>query len=100
MPQRVFKANVRGPRTTAICETARGGGKRDIHSYEHYDPQTGISISTAPGVKPGRRFVYVDPLSQLDDDARRRWDDEFSRHRMVQRALEASQISSGATSAL
>ena len=39
---------------TFVCDAPGGGGKRDVHSYEHYDRVTGISVYTAPSVKPGR----------------------------------------------
>ena len=37
----------------------------DVHSYEHYDRETGISVYEAPSVKPGRLFTYFDPLRAL-----------------------------------
>ena len=38
---------------TFICDAPGGGGKRDVHSFEHYDRENGISVWTAPSVKPG-----------------------------------------------
>ncbi len=61
-----------------------------IHSYEVYDPETGVSVYEAPGVKPGERFVYVDPLSQLPPEGRAQWESEHGRHRLVRRALAAA----------
>ncbi len=66
---------------TFVVDAPGGGGKRDIHSYEHYDQRTGASIYTAPGVKPGQSFVYFDPVSQLPDDGRSLWQNEHARHR-------------------
>ena len=36
-----------------VVDTMGGGGKRDAHSYEHYDRTTGIAVFTSPSVKPG-----------------------------------------------
>jgi lysine 2,3-aminomutase len=75
---------------TFVVDAPGGGGKRDIHSYEHYDSETGVSVYEAPSVKPGNQFVYVDPLAQLSEEIRERWQDEFNSRRMVRRALEAA----------
>ncbi len=75
---------------TVVVDAPGGGGKRDIHSFEHYDTDTGISVYTAPSVKPGGRFLYVDPLSQLSPGSRAQWNDEVGRRRIVRRALEAA----------
>jgi lysine 2,3-aminomutase len=74
---------------TFVVDAPGGGGKRDIHSFEHYDPQTGISVYTAPSVKPGERFIYVDPLTQLPPEGRTLWADEVSRRRILKAALAA-----------
>ncbi len=47
---------------TFVCDAPGGGGKRDVHSYDYYDRETGISVFTAPSVKPGRYFTYFDPI--------------------------------------
>src|SRR6185369_16310298 len=44
-----------------VVDAPGGGGKRDAHSYEHYDRTTGISVYTAPAVRPGDHFLYFDP---------------------------------------
>ena len=50
---------------TFVVDAPGGGGKRDVHSYEYYDRITGVSVYTAPVVKPGQFFCYVDPLDTL-----------------------------------
>ena len=50
---------------TFVVDAPGGGGKRDAHSYEYYDRETGISVYTAPSVKPGQFFLYFDPLDTL-----------------------------------
>ena len=58
---------------TFVVDAPGGGGKRDAHSYEYYDRESGISVYTAPSVKAGQLFLYFDPLDQLSEAARRRW---------------------------
>jgi lysine 2,3-aminomutase len=60
---------------TFVVDAPGGGGKRDAHSYEYYDRETGISVYQAPSVKPGQFFLYFDPLHQLSTAAQRRWAD-------------------------
>ncbi len=71
---------------TFVVDTLGGGGKRDVHSYEHYDKQTGISVYTAPAVKKGF-FLYYDPLDTLSEDACRRWQIPSQQQMMVSAAL-------------
>lgn len=71
-----------------VVDAPGGGGKRDAHSYEHYDRETGISVYQAPSVKPGQFFMYFDPLHQLSTSAQRRWTDPAEREVMVQLALK------------
>jgi len=70
-----------------VVDAPGGGGKRDAHSYEYYDRETGISVYTAPSVKPGQHFLYFDPLHQLSTFAQRRWHDEGERERMISDAI-------------
>jgi len=58
---------------TFVCDAPGGGGKRDVHSYEYYDRENGIAVYAAPSVKPGKAFVYFDPIDQLSQDAQARW---------------------------
>lgn len=70
-----------------VVDTLGGGGKRDVHSYEHYDRETGISVYEAPSVKPNQQFMYFDPLDDLSPEVRRRWTDAAESERMIQDAL-------------
>jgi lysine 2,3-aminomutase len=72
---------------TFVVDAPGGGGKRDAHSYEYYDRETGVSVYTAPSVKPGQYFVYYDPLDQLSESIRRRWASPPDQEVMVQSAL-------------
>jgi lysine 2,3-aminomutase len=72
---------------TFICDTPGGGGKRDVHSFEYYDRATGISVWTAPSVKPGKYFVYFDPLDALAPEVQFRWALPELQDRMIADAL-------------
>lgn len=73
-----------------IVDAPAGGGKRDAHSYEHYDTTTGVSVFTAPSVKPGKFFTYFDPLHSLSEEVAEDWMRESRREEMVQDALSAA----------
>jgi lysine 2,3-aminomutase len=73
---------------TFVVDAPGGGGKRDAHSYEYYDRETGVSVYTAPSVKKGQFFLYFDPLHQLSTAVQRRWEDPREQAEMVESALE------------
>ena len=79
---------------TVVVDAPGGGGKRDIHSYEHYDPDTGISVYTAPSVKDGY-FLYFDPIPMLPVESQRRWSDPAQPRRMIRDALDAAGANGG-----
>jgi lysine 2,3-aminomutase len=72
---------------TFICDTPGGGGKRDVHSFEYYDRESGVSVWTAPSVKPGKYFVYFDPLDTLAPEMQFRWAVPELQDRMIEDAL-------------
>jgi lysine 2,3-aminomutase len=72
-----------------VLDTPGGGGKRDVHSPEHYDRASGISVFTSPGVKPGRKFLYFDPIESLDEEHRWRWSMPGERRAMIDAAQSA-----------
>ena len=73
-----------------VVDTMGGGGKRNAHSFEHYDRTTGIAVFTSPSVKPGVKFLYFDPLGGLDEVAQARWRNPRERRRMIDEALAAA----------
>lgn len=77
---------------TFVCDTPGGGGKRCLHSYEHYNRDTGVAVYTAPSVKPGKFFLYCDPLHSLSAESRKRWEDEQEQQRMLDEALAAAKV--------
>lgn len=72
---------------TFVCDAPGGGGKRQIHSFEHYDRGTGISVYTSPAVKGGF-FLYFDPIDTLDESNQARWADDAQHQEMIDDALE------------
>jgi lysine 2,3-aminomutase len=69
-----------------IVDLPRGGGKRLVSSFEHYDRETGISIFRSPQIleRNIRRngtltdlFFYFDPLRHISDKYRRNNDEQF-----------------------
>ncbi len=77
---------------THVVDAPGGGGKRDIHSYEHYNRETGVSVWRAPSVKPDETFLYFDPMHSLTDDVQTRWRDPDDRREMVREALESAGV--------
>jgi lysine 2,3-aminomutase len=70
-----------------VVDLPGGGGKRDVHSYEYYDRDTGISVYAAPSVKPGQLFMYFDPLHDLSTHKKRRWKNAAEQQTMIEDAL-------------
>jgi lysine 2,3-aminomutase len=79
---------------TFVVDAPGGGGKRVVHSYEHYDRVTGISVYTAPSVKPGQYFLYFDPIHLLPEAGQMRWKDPAEHSKMIQEALDRAQANS------
>jgi lysine 2,3-aminomutase len=79
---------------TFVCDAPGGGGKRDVHSYEYYDRTTGVSVYMAPSVKPGRYFVYFDPIDALPEAGRTRWADPGQHQKMIDEAIDRARAKS------
>ncbi|KLK89751.1 L-lysine 2,3-aminomutase [Microvirga vignae] len=77
-----------------VVDTPGGGGKRDVHSFEHYDRQTGIAVYRAPSVRPEQLFTYVDPLQSLSLDAQAAWSDPQRASRILSDAIEVARAKS------
>ena len=82
--EKYVRGSVAGFNTpTVVVDAPGGGGKRDCHSYELYDRETGISVYSAPSVKPDQLFLYFDPLRTLAPSARADWQDDGKRQQMI-----------------
>src|SRR3954453_9640237 len=75
---------------TVVVDAPGGGGKRDAHSYQHYDRTTGVSVFTAPAVHPGEMYFYLDPIDLLPPEGQARWADPAEHDKMVEEARAAA----------
>jgi lysine 2,3-aminomutase len=73
-----------------VVDAPGGGGKRDVHSFEHYDRTTGISVYTSPSVRPGQFFLYYDPIHLLPDEGQLRWANPTEHQKMIDEALDGA----------
>ncbi|MGB0452130.1 MAG: KamA family radical SAM protein [Bacteriovoracaceae bacterium] len=73
---------------TFVTDLPGGGGKRHVASYEYYDEENGISVWSAPYVKPGKVFTYYDPIHKLSKEAQLRWKDPGTREKMREEAIK------------
>jgi lysine 2,3-aminomutase len=78
---------------TLVVDAPGGGGKRDAHSYEHYDRTTGVSVFEAPAVHTGELYFYFDPIHLLPAEGQARWADPAEQKRMVEEARAAASAS-------
>ncbi|HEY8313198.1 MAG TPA: KamA family radical SAM protein [Candidatus Baltobacteraceae bacterium] len=72
---------------TFVCDAPGGGGKRDVHSFEYYDRHNGIAVYAAPSVKPGKAFLYFDPIDKLAADVQARWAVPEIQEQMIREAV-------------
>lgn len=80
---------------TFVVDTLGGGGKRDAHSYEYYDRETGIAAFRSPNVDPDRLFYFFDPIEGLAPEVQARWRDPVERERMKATAAERARALGG-----
>jgi lysine 2,3-aminomutase len=90
----VLEKNVRGAtagfNTPAfVVDAPGGGGKRDAHSFEHYDRETGISVFTSPSVHSGA--YYYSPCSGLGRSTKR-WKNPIEQQAMMAAALAQGMV--------
>ena len=69
---------------TFVVDAPGGGGKRGVHSYEAYNPESGISRWRAPSVRPGVDFFYYDPIGQLSEEMQARWRDPKEQAKLLE----------------
>ncbi|BAB52331.1 KamA family radical SAM protein [Mesorhizobium japonicum] len=75
-----------------VVDTPGGGGKRDVHSFEHYNTQTGLAVYRALSVRPDQLFTYPDPLQSLSPDAQAAWVDPWRAKGMLREAVRAARV--------
>ena len=74
----------------AIVDLPGGGGKRDVHSFEHYDRTTGISVYRSPAVHADLVYLYFDPIDLLPKEGQERWSRPAEHQKMVDEAIAAA----------
>jgi lysine 2,3-aminomutase len=72
-----------------VLDTPGGGGKRDVHAYEHYNPVTGVSVFRSPNMSASGRYMYFDPIDSLPEEGQERWSHPDEHNRIVAEALVA-----------
>ena len=75
---------------TFVVDAPGGGGKRDAHSFEHYNPVTGVSVYRSPNVDPDALYFYCDPIDLLPPEGRARWAVPAERDAILREAREAA----------
>lgn len=75
---------------TFVVDAPGGGGKRDVHSFDHYDEVTGIGVYRSPSVDEDKAYLYFDPIDRLPEEGRRRWADPTQHGVMAGEALKAA----------
>lgn len=89
--ERMVRGSTAGFNTpTFVTDAPGGGGKRDIHSFDYYNQETGISVYRSPSVDDEKVYLYYDPLHALSDDMQKRWLNADQQKLMVDDALKQS----------
>ncbi len=80
---------------TFVCDAPGGGGKRSVHSFEHYDPERGVAVFRSPVIDRDRGFVFVDPLRDLSPAVQAGWQDPLTRDGFLADAHEQASTEGG-----
>ncbi len=75
---------------TFVVDAPGGGGKRDAHSFEHYNRETGVSVFRSPNVCPDALYLYFDPIDRLSDAGKARWADPAEHDSIIEEAKQAA----------
>jgi len=70
-----------------VVDLPGGGGKRDVHSFECYNRETGISVFRSPNMDVNARYLYFDPIAALPPAGQARWSDPEQHGSMIEEAL-------------
>jgi lysine 2,3-aminomutase len=73
-----------------VTDAPGGGGKRDAHSFEHYDRTTGVSVYRSPNVDPNAFYCYFDPVDLLPAEGQARWADASQHGAIVDEAIDSA----------
>jgi len=73
-----------------VVDAPGGGGKRDCHSFEYYNRETGVSVYRSPNVDQDAFYFYCDPVDLLPAAGQARWADPAQHQAMLDEAREAA----------
>ena len=73
-----------------VMDAPGGGGKRDVHSYDYYDPVSGISVYRSPSVDEEKVYLYFDPIQLLPEEGQALWADPKRHQVMIDDAIARS----------
>ncbi|MGB1015706.1 MAG: KamA family radical SAM protein, partial [Nannocystaceae bacterium] len=73
---------------TFVVDAPGGGGKRDAHSFEHYNRETGVSVFRSPNVCPDALYLYFDPIDRLPESGQKRWADPAEHQGIIDEARQ------------
>lgn len=73
-----------------VVDAPGGGGKRDVHSFEYYNRETGVSVYRSPNVDPDAFYYYCDPVDLLPAEGQARWADPSQHRAILEEAREAA----------
>ncbi|HEY2733309.1 MAG TPA: KamA family radical SAM protein [Polyangiales bacterium] len=73
-----------------ILDAPGGGGKRDVHSFEHYDRTTGVSVFRSPNIDDSAVYLYFDPIELLPPEGRAQWADPNEHGTIIGNAVIAA----------
>ncbi|MFQ6605899.1 MAG: KamA family radical SAM protein [Fidelibacterota bacterium] len=90
-----LERNVRGTTAgfntpTFVMDAPGGGGKRDLHSYEYYDEETGVSVYRSPAVDEKKIYLYFDPIDSLPKSGQVRWKIPREGDKIIEEAIKKS----------
>ncbi|HIN85488.1 MAG TPA: KamA family radical SAM protein, partial [Myxococcales bacterium] len=71
-----------------VVDAPGGGGKRDVHSFEHYNRETGVSVYRSPNVEQDKLYFYCDPVDLLPESGQARWADPGEHKKIMDDARE------------
>jgi lysine 2,3-aminomutase len=69
-----------------VVDAPGGGGKRDVHSFEHYNRETGVSVYRSPNVDSEKLYFYCDPIDLLPESGQERWADPAEHSKIMEDA--------------
>jgi lysine 2,3-aminomutase len=73
-----------------MLDAPGGGGKRVVHSYEHYDRTTGVSVFRSPNIDENAVYLYFDPIDLLPAEGQAQWADPNEHASIIGNAVLAA----------